>query len=62
MDIATRALAFWGYQINEENLYLEAGLKTANENIAVLEKYCENSHAKYKNEISTLERKIECKC
>ncbi|XP_044731089.1 E3 ubiquitin-protein ligase CCNB1IP1-like [Chrysoperla carnea] len=59
MDVVTRALAFWIYQVNLESLYLGADLKTANEKMVVLEKYCEDNYAKHQSEINTLKRKID---
>lgn len=60
MDVVTRALAFWIYQVNLESSYLGADLKTANEKMAVLEKYCEDNYAKHQSEIKTLKCKIDC--
>ncbi|XP_044743844.1 uncharacterized protein LOC123306042 [Chrysoperla carnea] len=59
MDVLTRGLSFWVYQVNEQNLYLEAGLKTASENLTALGDYCEKNYVQYKKQTDRLNRKIQ---
>jgi E3 ubiquitin-protein ligase CCNP1IP1 len=62
MDIASRAISFWSYQVHLEHMYQENSVKTYRERLSQLEVSYEALVAKIKSEMTGLKRQIEGVC
>ncbi|KAF4517763.1 hypothetical protein B566_EDAN002968, partial [Ephemera danica] len=59
MDVASRAISFWNYQVRLEHAYQENSIKTYREQLTQLQVSYEALVAKIKSEVTGLKRQIE---
>lgn len=57
LDISSRAISFWSYQMHQEQVYVEMEMKEVQEKWVATERFYQNTIVQLKGEISTLSDK-----